>query len=121
MIDDRKVESLTIELTDAEGNTSEHAIAAGTLVRTLTGELGTSMRKVSLTTARTQVREVRKTASADALERCGDSLKAVEVASVLGVSSRMVTRLAERGEIPAIRIGSVWRFPRERLRKYLER
>ena len=44
-----------------------------------------------------------------------------EVASVLGVSSRMVTRLAERGEIPAIRIGSVWRFPRERLREYLER
>lgn len=66
------------------------------------------------------MREVRKAANADALEGYGDFLKATEVASVLGVSSRMVTRLAERDEILAIRIGSVWRFPRERLRDCLE-
>lgn len=116
-IDGHEVESLSVALTDAEGKTSEHAIAASAL----TGELGTSMREVSLTTARAQVREVRKTVNADALEGYGDFLKAAEVASVLGVSSRMVTRLAERGEIPAVRIGRAWRFPRERLREYLER
>ena len=121
IIDGCEVDSMSVALTNAEGKTSEHAIAAGTLVRALAGELGTSMREVSLTTARAQMREIRKTASADALEGCGDFLKAAEVASVLGVSSRMVTRLAERGEIPAIRIGRAWRFPRERLREYLER
>lgn len=120
-IDGREVESLSVVLADAEGGTSSHGISANALVRALAGELGTSMREMSLTTARTQVREVRKTASADALEGYGDFLKTAEVASVLGVSSRMVTRLAERDEIPAIRIGSVWRFPRERLREYLER
>lgn len=111
-IDGHEVESLSVALTDAEGKTSEHAIA---------GKRGTSMREVSLTTARAQVREVRKTVNADALEGYGDFLKAAEVASVLGVSSHMVTRLAERDEIPAIRIGRAWRFPRERLREYLER
>lgn len=116
-IDGREVEFLSIALTDAEGKTSSHAISASALA----GELGTSMREVSLTTARAQVREVRKTANADALEGYGDFLKAAEVASVLGVSSRMVTRLSERDEIPAIRIGRAWRFPRERLREYLER
>ena len=121
MIDDREVESLTIALTDAEGNTSSQAISANVLVRALAGELGASMQEVSLSTARLRVRENRKTVKGDALEGYGDSLKAAEVASVLGVSSRMITRLAERGEIPAIRIGSVWRFPRERLREYLER
>lgn len=120
-IDGRDVEFLSIALTDAEGKTSSHAISASALVRALAGELGTSMREVSLTTARAQVREVRKTANADALEGYGDFLKAAEVASVLGVSSRMVTRLSERDEIPAIRIGRAWRFPRERLREYLER
>lgn len=121
MIDDREVESLTIALTDAEGNTSSYAISANVLVRALAGELGTSMQEVSLSTARVRVRENRKTVKGDALEGYGDFLKAAEVASVLGVSSRMITRLAEMGEIPAIRIGSVWRFPRERLREYLER
>lgn len=121
MIDDREVESLTIALTDAEGKTSSHTISANVLVRALAGELGASMQEVSLSTARARVREIRKTVKGDALEGYGDFLKAAEVASILGVSSRMVTRLAERGEIPAIRIGSVWRFPRERLREYLER
>ena len=50
-IDDREVEPLSVALTDAEGKTSEHAIVASTLVRALAGELGTSMREVSLTTA----------------------------------------------------------------------
>lgn len=121
MIDDREVESLTIALTDAEGNTSSQAISANALVRALADELGASMQEVSLSTARVRVRENRKTVKGNALEGYGDFLKAAEVASVLGVSSRMITRLAERGEIPAIRIGSVWRFPRERLREYLER
>lgn len=50
MIDDREVESLTIALTDAEGNTSSQAISANVLVRALAGELGASMQEVSLST-----------------------------------------------------------------------
>lgn len=120
-INGSEIESLSVALTDADGKTSGHAISASSLVRALAGELGISMREVSISTAWAQAREVRMEANADALEGYGDFLKAVEVASVLDVSSRMVTRLAERGEIPAIKIGSVWRFPRERLREYLER
>ena len=50
-IDGHEVESLSVALTDAEGKTSKHAIAASALVRVLAGELGTSMRELSLTTA----------------------------------------------------------------------
>lgn len=60
-IDGHEVESLSVALTDVEGKTSEHAIAASALVRALAGELGTSMREVPLATARARAREVRKT------------------------------------------------------------
>ena len=36
-----------------------------------------------------------------------------EVAEMLGVTPRTVTRLAERGEIPGFKVGDVWRFHRQ--------
>jgi excisionase family DNA binding protein len=37
-------------------------------------------------------------------------LTAKEVADILKISERSVRRFADRGEIPARRIGSMWRF-----------
>lgn len=65
--------------------------------------------------------KVRKAVITDGLKGCGDFLKTDEVASVLGVPSHMVVGMAERGEIPAIKIWSLWRFPKEKLREHLER
>ena len=120
-IDGHEVESLSVALTDAEGKTSEHAIA-GKRARSRACRRARYIHARGVAYDGTSTGERRqKTVNADALEGYGDFLKAAEVASVLGVSSRMVTRLAERDEIPAIRIGRAWRFPRERLREYLER
>ena len=104
-IDGHEVESLSVALTDAEGKTSEHAIAASALIRALTGELGTSMREVSLTTARAQVREVRKTVNADALEGYGDFLKAGDEAGGKGRDPRGQDRESlalPKGETPRV-------------------
>lgn len=98
----REVAPLSVALTDAEGKTSEHAIAVSALVRALAGELGTSMLEMSLMAARAQVRKARKTVNAVALEGYGDFLNAAEIASFLSMSNRTVARLAERGEIPTI-------------------
>lgn len=104
-IDGHEVESLSVALTDAEGKTSEHAIAASALIRALTGELGTSMREVSLTTARAQVREVRKTVNVDALEGYGDFLKAGDEAGGKGRDPRGQDRESlalPKGETPRV-------------------
>lgn len=37
-------------------------------------------------------------------------LTADEVAAILGVSAQSVRRWAKKGELPAIRIGKLWRF-----------
>ena len=70
-IDGREVESLSVALTGTERKTSEHAVSASALVRAIAEELGTSMREVSLTTARAQTRGVGKATSAEALEGNG--------------------------------------------------
>ena len=43
-----------------------------------------------------------------------------EVADMLGVTPRTVTRLAERGEIPGFKVGDVWRFHRQDILDYIE-
>ncbi len=43
-----------------------------------------------------------------------------EVAEMLGVTPRTVTRLAERGEIPGFKVGDVWRFHRQDILDYIE-
>ena len=38
------------------------------------------------------------------------TISATEVAKILNMDRRTVTRLAQTGEIPAIKVGSRWRF-----------
>jgi excisionase family DNA binding protein len=40
-------------------------------------------------------------------------MTAVEVAELFGVSVSTITRLAKAGKIPAVRLGTLWRFRRE--------
>ncbi len=42
-----------------------------------------------------------------------------EVARYLGVVPDTIYRKARRGEIPAIKMGKMWRFPKETLDKWL--
>ena len=42
-----------------------------------------------------------------------------EVAQYLGVVPDTVYRKARRGEIPAVKMGKIWRFPKEALDKWL--
>jgi excisionase family DNA binding protein len=49
------------------------------------------------------------------------TLKAVEVASLLGVHPSVVYRLAAHGLIGHVRIGRAVRFPEAEVQKFLER
>ena len=42
-----------------------------------------------------------------------------EVANILRVSDRTVQLLADKGELPAVRVGKRWRFTREVIRKWV--
>ncbi len=42
-----------------------------------------------------------------------------EVADYLGVVPDTVHRKARRGEIPAVKMGKIWRFPKDALDKWL--
>ena len=42
-----------------------------------------------------------------------------EVARYLGVVPDTIYRKARRGEIPAVKVGKVWRFPKETLDNWL--
>lgn len=43
-----------------------------------------------------------------------------EVAGMLGITPKTVTRLAEKGEIPAFRVGETWKFHRSDIEQYIE-
>jgi len=43
-----------------------------------------------------------------------------EVAEYLQLSKDMIYRLAQRGRIPASKVGSRWRFRRERIDRWME-
>jgi excisionase family DNA binding protein len=47
-------------------------------------------------------------------------LTAKEVAAMLRVSSQTLYKMLEQGEIPAVKIGSQWRFDREKVKSWLE-
>lgn len=122
-VNGRQVESLAITLTGADGASSTHDIAPDALVRALAGELGLSMREVSITYTtpeRPHRRRAPESSPQDLLDTMGDLLSVQEAALVLGVNGRTVTRLCHKGEIPAIRVASLWRIPKARLRKYME-
>ena len=40
---------------------------------------------------------------------------------MLGVSSRSVIKLAERGELPGFRVGKLWKFRPSDIRDFIER
>ncbi|HBH97857.1 MAG TPA: AlpA family transcriptional regulator [Candidatus Omnitrophica bacterium] len=42
-----------------------------------------------------------------------------DVAHYLGVVPGTIYRKARRGEIPAVKMGKIWRFPREALDRWL--
>jgi excisionase family DNA binding protein len=43
-----------------------------------------------------------------------------EVAAMLRVSSQTLYKMLEQGEIPAVKVGSQWRFDREKLKTWIE-
>lgn len=49
-----------------------------------------------------------------------EPIGAKEAARMLGVTSRTVIRLAERGEIKAFRVGELWKFYASEIREYIE-
>lgn len=42
-----------------------------------------------------------------------------EVAALLRVSAQTLYKMLEQGEIPAVKVGSQWRFDRDRIREWL--
>lgn len=47
-------------------------------------------------------------------------LEAKEVAALLKVSVRSITRLAEKGELVGFKVGDLWRFQRSDVEAYIE-
>ncbi len=47
-------------------------------------------------------------------------LGAKEVAALLKVSTRSITRLAEKGELVGFKVGDLWRFERSDVEAYIE-
>lgn len=43
-----------------------------------------------------------------------------ELAALLRVSSQTLYKMLEHGEIPAVKIGSQWRFDRDKIRHWIE-
>ncbi len=50
-----------------------------------------------------------------------EPIGAEEAAKMLGVSSRTVIKLAERGELPGFRVGKLWKFRPSDIRDFIER
>lgn len=121
-VDGRPVEALAITLTDADGASSTHAVSPDALVRALAGELGLSMREVAITfetSGRARCDRKPEPVPQDLLDTMGDLLTTAEAARVLNVSPHTVTRLCESGRLRAVRVASMWRIPKVRLREYI--
>lgn len=43
-----------------------------------------------------------------------------EVAALLRVSAQTLYKMLDNGEIPAVKVGSQWRFDRDRIRDWLQ-
>lgn len=50
-----------------------------------------------------------------------EPIGADEAAKMLGVTSRTVIKMAERREIPAFRVGKLWKFYPSDIREYIDR
>ena len=49
-----------------------------------------------------------------------EPIGADEAAKMLGVSSRTVIKLAERGELPGFRVGKLWKFRPGDIKNYID-
>ena len=49
-----------------------------------------------------------------------DILDTKEVAKLLKVSTRTITKLAERGELTGFKVGDLWRFQRSDVEAFIE-
>lgn len=49
-----------------------------------------------------------------------DILDTKEVAKLLKVSTRTITKLAERGELIGFKVGDLWRFQRSEVEAFIE-
>lgn len=50
-----------------------------------------------------------------------DSLMTVkEMAAMLRVSAQTLYKMLEQGEIPAVKVGSQWRFDREKIKDWMD-
>jgi excisionase family DNA binding protein len=47
-------------------------------------------------------------------------LTSAQVARILGISRRCLYNLIQKNQLPAIRVGGVWRFKRADLLKFME-
>lgn len=47
-------------------------------------------------------------------------LSTKQVAELLGLSTKTVIRLAENGELPAYRVGDLWKFKRSEVEAYFD-
>lgn len=56
--------------------------------------------------------------TAEEFKALGALVRAEEVGDFLGISWRTVQRLATSGEIPAVKVGHVWRFPVSKVLEY---
>lgn len=43
-----------------------------------------------------------------------------EVAALLRVSAQTLYKMLEQGDIPAVKVGSQWRFERDKIRDWIE-
>jgi len=44
-----------------------------------------------------------------------------EVAALLRVSTQTLYKMLEQGQIPAVKVGSQWRFDRDKIQTWIER
>lgn len=122
-VNGHSIATLDVTLIGADGSSSTHAIAPDALVHALTGELGLSMREVSITFAtpeRASRRRAPESNPQDLLDTMGDLITASEAARVLKMSQTAVYRLCRNGGLRAVRIGKAWRISKASLRDLID-
>jgi excisionase family DNA binding protein len=55
-----------------------------------------------------------------ALAACGGLLDSLQAAALLGIDDKTLQRMARRKEIPAIKVGRLWRFRKPDLDSWME-
>jgi excisionase family DNA binding protein len=66
------------------------------------------------------VKRARATAVRALCRNMQNLLTVKEVAALLRVSAQTLYKMLDNGEIPAVKVGSQWRFDRDRIRDWLQ-